>query len=852
MKTNNNNKIKKTGARLLAAASTSLLLTAIPAVAESIPGAVNDHVPLGTAYNRFSGKFLNFQPIKGEVQQSGNASTNILSAQDQNFRQLSSRLSGDLSVNLNFPTVQASAGASVALASASDEYSSNWVFSVINKSRSQVLRGIDGAPSPVLSTAGQTIADQYTASQLNDVDLLQRVGTDYVSEIEYGSQLFITMKMNFLNSADKQNISGYVNVDYAGGVVNVDGSASSLSQAVQQSVKITVNAHQFGGNPLGLMTILPDNILSCTLEQPQACFELFENGVKYARGLAPYAGIGFKDQVTDISDANVIGYQTSQYDGGTAQMQALVPTYSVTNNSATIEQLESEYAAELDHRDRAQAMLKYYSAQLTSIQRTELANINQAATNNAFALASLADFCRDSYLGSDCSNYIAANCPVTGQSRSCLESYDTNVFDAEFPVARFAPFKSQYATDKCLDIADSNFTNGTNIRMWACNGTVAQKWRYDPLTEQLEGAYGYCLDNTGGTANNTNVHLWICEASNLNQKWYWDEQGRLISRKSGLALDYNFSNENAYQHTPHSGSNQKWTVVDEPEPLSAGNYQIVQVEQDRYLDAYEDSGNDYKAILRDAQNNDSQVWTLSVVDEVAQTYHIQQLVNGRYLDAHDQAGDDYRMVTRDDQNNQSQEWYVVPDNDVPGTWWLIQRNTTRWADAHPQSSNDYQAVSRTQQNNDSQRWKLVPVNAALGKPASQSSNYIGDANRAVDGNTDGTFTAQSVTHTNADLNAWWQVDLQQSYSINDITLFNRTDCCADRLSNFYVFVSGSDMTGRSFDSLKNDPALWQYYHGGTASASVQIATGQSGRFVRVQLAGTNNLSLAEVEVSITP
>jgi hypothetical protein len=362
--------------------------------------------------------------------ESGNTQTSILATQDMSFRQLSSRLSGEISVTLDFPSVQADAGASLALESASDDYSRNWVFSVINQSKSQTLQGINGASSPVLSTAGQTIAAQHDAAQLNDTELVQRVGTDYVNEIEYGSQLFVSMKMDFINSADKQNIGGYITVDTSGGTVSVDGKINFLSQEVKSSVKITVSAHQFGGDPLGLLTILPVNILSCTLDTPTACFDLFENSVKYARGLAPWVGNGFKDQVINVADANVIGYQTRPYDNGSVQIQTLaLDSYAVPGNSVILEQLESEYADELQNRSRAQATLKYYSSQLNWAQRTELARINKATTNNAFALAALADKCRDSYSGTACADYIAANCPVSGQSRTCLEIYNTNVFE---------------------------------------------------------------------------------------------------------------------------------------------------------------------------------------------------------------------------------------------------------------------------------------------------------------------------------------------------------------------------------------------------------------------------------------
>src|SRR5437899_2031448 len=56
--------------------------------------------------------------------------------------------------------------------------------------------------------------------------------------------------------------------------------------------------------------------------------------------------------------------------------------------------------------------------------------------------------------------------------------------------------------------------------------------------------------------------------------------------------------------------------------------------------------------------------------------------------------------------------------------------------------------------------ETVLQNYALNQPATESSSaYGGDAGRAVDGNTDGAFGGRSVTHTDADTNAWWQVDL---------------------------------------------------------------------------------------------
>ena len=56
------------------------------------------------------------------------------------------------------------------------------------------------------------------------------------------------------------------------------------------------------------------------------------------------------------------------------------------------------------------------------------------------------------------------------------------------------------------------------------------------------------------------------------------------------------------------------------------------------------------------------------------------------------------------------------------------------------------------------------------------------------------------------------------------------------------------MTGRSLTSLVNDAAIWRLQVTGQAPTKLSVPASVNGRFVRVQLAGTNNLSLAEVQV----
>ena len=103
-------------------------------------------------------------------------------------------------------------------------------------------------------------------------------------------------------------------------------------------------------------------------------------------------------------------------------------------------------------------------------------------------------------------------------------------------------------------------------------------------------------------------------------------------------------------------------------------------------------------------------------------------------------------------------------------------------------------------------WSWQPVNwaqAAHGAVARQSSTRAagGEAARAIDGDTNGNFSYNSVTHTNSVANSWWEVEFTQLRPLNRVVLWNRTDGWGSRLSNFRVSVLdavGAEVTGKAF------------------------------------------------------
>ncbi|MBK7342092.1 MAG: hypothetical protein IPJ06_02595 [Saprospiraceae bacterium] len=143
-----------------------------------------------------------------------------------------------------------------------------------------------------------------------------------------------------------------------------------------------------------------------------------------------------------------------------------------------------------------------------------------------------------------------------------------------------------------------------------------------------------------------------------------------------------------------------------------------------------------------------------------------------------------------------------------------------------------------------------PGNMTAGGLAKQTSTYQGAvASRAIDQNTDGDFANGSVTSTLAGFQNSWTLAMANTLPIEQIRVWNRTDCCDDLLDPFYVFVSETPIPDNVFpEDLVFHPEILAYYHSGPLEESYTFDVGQLGQYVRVQLAGSGRLMLAEVQV----
>ncbi|XP_071090052.1 fucolectin-3-like [Haliotis cracherodii] len=147
-------------------------------------------------------------------------------------------------------------------------------------------------------------------------------------------------------------------------------------------------------------------------------------------------------------------------------------------------------------------------------------------------------------------------------------------------------------------------------------------------------------------------------------------------------------------------------------------------------------------------------------------------------------------------------------------------------------------------------------NLALNKPTEQSSLYkTWTSDLAVDGQNGTNSEARQCAHVAEAKGVveWWQVDLQQTFSVLTVSITNRGDCCHERLTNFTVEVHTSD------PMTSNNTGLQVcYLHEGTFGSGLTVdltcAVNTIGRYVRIVKynSGDDPLTLCEVAVKGAP
>ena len=114
--------------------------------------------------------------------------------------------------------------------------------------------------------------------------------------------------------------------------------------------------------------------------------------------------------------------------------------------------------------------------------------------------------------------------------------------------------------NKCIDVPNSNTTDGTRLQLWDCNNTNAQKWSF--MSDGTVRAFGKCMDVAwGSSANGTAIQLVSCNG-NPAQQFVLSGAGDLVNPQANKCVDV--TGGNSASGTPlqlwecNGTSAQKW------------------------------------------------------------------------------------------------------------------------------------------------------------------------------------------------------------------------------------------------------------------------------------------------------
>ncbi len=363
-------------------------------------------------------------------------------------------------------------------------------------------------------------------------------------------------------------------------------------------------------------------------------------------------------------------------------------------------------------------------------------------------------------------------------------------------------------TNKCLTVPANS--NASKVAYDQCKyDNQAQIFSYDSATKQfLHTASHKCLDVHG--ENGKDIVLRSCH-SGINQKF-------TIQYVSQKIDEYNLTSDTPFVSKDYSTQVHRGTV-----------YFITPKQQK-------------------AQGVTSKIWYLAGSSEIKalvlddkQTYHTVTLSAQRLTrDCRSVAMNSAVSCQTGSFSNLRVAFYRSANLQLPlgrykGSFYILAKG---WHES------SYTQAIKVNIN-------LDLTNIAYKKPTQQSSTYSHSfhpvSSKAVDGDIDGNFNARTTTHTNKDHNAWWQVDLQGNYNINQIKIYNRSDCCSERLNSAKVFISKTPFGNDNLQEAQNR-ALWTGDITNAQLINNLNVNSVTGRYVRVQLTGTNFLSLAEVKV----
>ncbi|MBV1855578.1 ricin-type beta-trefoil lectin domain protein [Catellatospora tritici] len=233
-----------------------------------------------------------------------------------------------------------------------------------------------------------------------------------------------------------------------------------------------------------------------------------------------------------------------------ARLSALIDRIRV--NAPLVELFVAQIAPETD--PVYEARIKTFNAAIPGIVAQKGPLTHLVDMHAVLTTADLADGTHPTAAGYD---------KMAARWYSALQSAPAALTPVATPPVGTAALLDNPQSTRCLDVPNSSTVNGTQLQIFDCNGSSAQRWTRTASAElRVYGAR--CLDvNANGSANGTRIQLWTCN-NTAAQHFTFGADGTIRHQASGKCVDVTSSgtaNGTLVQLYACNGTGaQRWTA----------------------------------------------------------------------------------------------------------------------------------------------------------------------------------------------------------------------------------------------------------------------------------------------------
>jgi len=239
---------------------------------------------LGEGYDSENEEFVG-ECIKGSVIYLGAQEASIEFSRSLSSTELSSELGFAIGGKARYGVTTASLSARFASEASASDYSEVTVYSSRYRFKNAKINSVELTETGRIARGTNDPNDRYTWETWETT-----CGHEFVDQISLGASLYICVSIEFMTSEQKQQFNAEFNIK--GPAVSASAQFKEASKKFGRQASIAVSAYQLGGDVTRISQMFNSErgagnneihaLLRCSMENPEACLEVFNNALKYA------------------------------------------------------------------------------------------------------------------------------------------------------------------------------------------------------------------------------------------------------------------------------------------------------------------------------------------------------------------------------------------------------------------------------------------------------------------------------------------------------------------------------------------------------------------------------------------